>query len=402
MAVVSELSAQCSIAPSSGERALEWDEIFTQDGPGKGLQPKGSAGWTGGDSTYSLLLPTGETAFFFSDSYVAEWPRTKGDGSVTRTPSGLRTTEVNCFPPHCDPPASTFVARNSVVVLDAQRTKMRTLVGERDARGFSTSYFKEPAADRYYWMGDARLIKGKAVVFLHEFDPKLAFKGAAVAQLNAKTLRIERQLPIKGMPNLDVHWGTSMLEESGWLYVYGKGARGGKKQVFVARVKADMSLDKLADASGWSAWDGSKWTSGLSKAEPVIAADDSVSDEFNIVRVNIDGRPTYIFAGMDTKVPFGKWRDITLYSACSPQGPFEGKHVVYRTPEAESTIVPGLPEGERLKEPLVVYNPHIHPQFTRDGRLLISYNINRSHNEDMIYIDGYRPRFVWVSVAGLR
>ena len=108
-----------------------------------------------------------------------------------------------------------------------------------------------------------------------------------------------------------------------------------------------------------------------------------------------------MLAAIDTTVPFGSWRDITLYSSCSPEGPFTGKHVVYAMPESGSFTVPGMPPGIRLKEHLVVYNPHIHSQFSGSGRILISYNINRSNNSDSVYIDGYRPRFVYIPIAGL-
>jgi hypothetical protein len=71
-------------------------------------------------------------------------------------------------------------------------------------------------------------------------------------------------------------------------------------------------------------------------------------------------------------------------------------------PESNSFTVPGLSSEMKLKQHLVVYNPHIHPQFSRDGRVLISYNINRTHNDDTIYIDGYRPRFIYVPIAGMK
>ncbi|HLA96012.1 MAG TPA: hypothetical protein VK612_09840, partial [Pyrinomonadaceae bacterium] len=131
--------AQCSIEPSPAIRSAKWDAIFTQDGPGKGLEPADTPGWTGGDSAYSLLLPNGDTAFFFSDSYIGESSKTKGDGTVTRNASGLRTTELNCFPPLCDPEASTFVARNSIVILSKDGKKLRTLVGPKNEHGLSTS-----------------------------------------------------------------------------------------------------------------------------------------------------------------------------------------------------------------------------------------------------------------------
>lgn len=407
LTIVSLLSAtsfgQCPISPSMGTKAEEWDAIFTQDGPGKGLQAAGASAWTGGDSTYSVLLPNGDTAFFFSDSYIAESPRTKGDGTVSRSATGLRTTEINCPSPICDPPASTFIARNSIVVLDKSRTRMRLLAGPKSANGLSSSYFKDPADGLNFWMGDAIMLAKKRIfVFLHKFDSKLAFHGSTIAQLNPKSLAIEKQIDVTGFPSMDIHWGTAMIVDGAWLYIYGKGARNGKKQVFVARMKANASFDELSASASWSAWNGKSWTSGLQNAEPIIPSNDSISDEFNVVRANINGRPTFVFAGIDTTAAWGSWRDITLYSSCSPQGPFTGKHVVYAMPESNSFTVPGLAPDVKLKEHLVVYNPHIHKQLSDHGRLLISYNLNRTHNADTIYIDGYRPRFIYVPIAGLK
>jgi hypothetical protein len=344
----------------------------------------------------------------FSDSYIGESPKTKGDGTVTRSATGLRTTEINCLPPICDPPASSFSARNSIVVLGKSRKRMRLIAGPKNENGISTSYFRDPKDGLNFWMGDAILLaksglqKQRLFVFLHKFDPKLAFHGSAVAQLNPGTLAIEKQIDVSGFPSMNIHWGTAMIVDGPWLYIYGKGVRDGKKQMFVARTKADVSIDELASTANWSVWNGSSWTSTLQKAEPVIPPNDSISDEFNVVRLNINGRLTYVFAGIDTTAPWGSWRDITLYSSCSPQGPFTGKHVVYAMPESNSFTLPGLAPAVKLKEHLVVYNPHIHLQFSESGRLLISYNLNRSHNADTIYIDGYRPRFIYVLIAGLK
>lgn len=406
-----EHAAQCLIDPSPAVKAAEWDAVFTQDGPGKGLEPKGAPGWTGGDSTYSLLLPNGDTAFFFSDSYIGEWPKTKGDGTVTRgkrAASSLRTTEKNCFPPICEPFASVFGARNSIVILSRDRKRLTTLVGPKDDKGLSTSYFKEPAEGLNYWMGDVILLPDSAkqnsriLVFLHKFDAKLAFHGAAIAQLNAKTLAIEKLIEVRGLPGLDIHWGTAMVAENDTLFIYGKGTRDGKKLAFIARTEAGATIDRIADASTWTAWNGTEWSGKPGSAASIIPAGDSISDEFSVVRFPIDGKPTYLLAGIDTTVPFGSWRDITLYSSCSPEGPFLGKHVVYAMPESGSFTVPGMLAGWRLKSHLVVYNPHIHSQFSGDGRILISYNINRSHNVDSVFIDGYRPRFIYVPIAGLK
>ena len=96
------LFAQCVITPSTGMPSKTWDDIFTQNGPGTGLEPAGSPGWTGADSTYSILLPNGDSAFLFSDSYIGKWPAIKGDGTVSVDKNGLRTTAINCKPPICD------------------------------------------------------------------------------------------------------------------------------------------------------------------------------------------------------------------------------------------------------------------------------------------------------------
>jgi hypothetical protein len=400
--------AQCPIAPSTGVGSSEWDGVFTQDGPGKGLEPAGSPGWTGGDSTYSILLPNGDTAFFFSDSYIAESPRMNGDGTISRDAAGLRTTKLNCFPPICDPAASVFKARNSIVILNRRRTSLKTLVGKKDGSGLSTSYFAEPGPGFCYWMGDSILRKsGKRkkdsiVVFLHKFDSKLAFHGAAVAQLDVETLAIEKQNELKNLSSNNIHWGTGLLLNGEHLYIYGKGTQWNKKQVFIARTGAHATFEELSDVLKWQVWDGRSWGTGLEKAASIIPTGDSVSDEFNVVRVSISGRSIFILAALDTTVPFGSWKDITLYSSCAPEGPFAGKHVVYTAPESGSFSVPGLAPSERLKEGLVVYNPHIHPQLSEPGSLLISYNINRRHNADSIYIDGYRPRFISVPIAGLK
>ncbi|MEO8573333.1 MAG: hypothetical protein ABI481_05135, partial [Pyrinomonadaceae bacterium] len=317
-------------------------------------------------------------------------------------------TEINCPAPICDPPASSFIARNSIVVLDKARTHMRLLAGPKNENGLSTSYFRDPAGGLNFWMGDAILLgkggkaKQRLFVFLHKFDPKLAFHGAAIAELDPKTLAIRKTIVINKLPNLSIHWGTAMIEDKGQLYIYGKGTRAGRKQMFVARTNSDVPIERLSDVSNWTAWNGQSWSSDLTAVMPIIPETDGISDEFNVVRFQINGRMTYMFAGIDSTVPWGSWRDITLYSSCSPQGPFTGKHVVYAMPESNSFTLPGLTPGIKLREHLVVYNPHIHSQFSGSGRLLISYNLNRTHNADTIYIDGYRPRFIYVPIAGLK
>ena len=98
LSVVPAVVAQstCTVNAGSGTPDSTFNAVATQNGPGTGNEPSGAPGWTGADSTYSVLLPNGNTAFFFSDSYVGQSPALSGDGTVTTNSSGLRTRVPNC------------------------------------------------------------------------------------------------------------------------------------------------------------------------------------------------------------------------------------------------------------------------------------------------------------------
>jgi len=88
----SSLSAQtCTVNASVGTPDAVFDAVWTQNGPGTVNEPGGGPGWTGADSTYSIILPNGDSAFFFSDSYIGESPTVSGDGTVSTDANGLRT-----------------------------------------------------------------------------------------------------------------------------------------------------------------------------------------------------------------------------------------------------------------------------------------------------------------------
>jgi hypothetical protein len=50
------------------------------------------------------------------------------------------------------------------------------------------------------------------------------FHGAAIAQLNPKTLAIEKQIDVSGFPSMEIHWGTAMIVDGASLYIYGQGS----------------------------------------------------------------------------------------------------------------------------------------------------------------------------------
>ena len=424
-AIAQPTSAQtCDLDFRAGTPDAVFDSMFTQDGPGFGLEPVGSPGWTGGDSTYSIELPNGDTAFFFSDSYVGEFPRFAGDGSVTTNANGLRTREANCFPPLCDPPTVLYRAHNSIVVRSRQTGVLTTFVGPKDVAGYSTSYLSPPAGvatGRFFWMGESTVVQVDAAgtkklwVFLLEFDNSWAYHGTSIAQLSLPSLAIETIQPLLNVPgSTTVNWGSALLLdgtgfETSTLYIYGMGRSAAQKRPFLARTTMTASLLDVANATNWTVWDGSGWNADQAAAAPLIGnagdpnnAADSISDEYSVKRLNTNSGSSIVLVGMDTTPIFGAWKDITVYTACGPQGPFSEKTIVYSTPETGSNSVAGMLPGQALAGNMFTYNPHLHPQFTTKGKLLISYNTNAGKSQDLLFADTYRPRFIRVPVRGLR
>lgn len=418
------LAQTCSLDVRAGTSNSQFDSIFTQDGPGLGLEPAGSPGWTGADSTYSIQLPNGDTAFFFSDSYIGESPTLTGDGTVTTDANGLRTRVANCGAPLCDPPTNLYHAHNSVVVRNAVTGALTTLTGPADlTNGYATSYFAPPGAaatGHFFWMGDSAVVQTDAAstkklwVFLLEFDNSWTYYGSSIAQLSLPSMQIELIQPIGNLPTSSyVNWGSALWLDGSFgnytLYIYGMKMTGTQKRPYLAKTTAAGSLLDVANSANWTYWNGSSWSASLLDAAPVIGnaadpnnASDSISDEFSVKKLQTSTGSSYVLVGMDTTAPFGAWRDITLYTACRPQGPFSAKTVVYSAPEAGSNQVPGMLPGQTLAGTILVYNPHVHPQFRTKGKLLISYNINAAKSQDLLFADTYRPRFINVPVKGLR
>lgn len=415
--------AQCEISVGKGKPAEDWNQTFTRN----------DSGWTGADSTISLELPNGDTAFFFSDSFIAETPAMPGDGRVYINENGLRLREPNCLPPICGPkPEHIHYVYNSIVVRSKDGKNLKTLTGEKDKNGYSTAYFKPKSDDPnvMYWLGEPTIVdvKGekKIWIFLNEwrvarpFDKKffIEFKGQAIAQLNVETLAIESINPLKNLVDEGV-WGIATWLDGKDLYIYGmknteeiKNVKKSTvnlvdkyKKLYIAKTDASKGLEFVADEKNWRAWDGKKWVKDLRKRASIIPEKDSISDELSIKRLNINGKPTFVMVTFDTSLGYADWKNLYLYSACEPNGPFNNKQFVYETPTAGLTKLPGMTESQSLQSGLSVYNPHIHPQFTENGALLLSYNSNLPFGAkpgDSIYADFYKPRFVRVPIEGLK
>jgi hypothetical protein len=448
------LAQTCTVQAGAGVPDVTFDQGFTQNGPGqvgpngRVMEPANLLGWTGGDSMYSVFLPmTGETVFFFSDSYIGQAPPLVGDGTALTGPTGLRARAVNCTPTFgCYPATNLYHAHNSIVVRDLFGTKLRTIAGPVSADGYSTSYFTPATTGHFYWVADSVLGVDdhgapKVFTFLMEWDGSLNYHGAAIAQLSVPSLHIDSIQPIVNDPASDpVHWGVSArleLTSAGLtLYIYGiedyvpyppfSFVR--YRMPHIARVNLRLGLTGVADAGNWEVFSQSSgWVSDILASSRLIGAasdpnnaNDSIGEMFTVKKIHSSVGTTYLLVSQDTNPnttitvdnlpppPSGPGpvflitaKDIVLYSACPPEGPFSAKQVVYSTPETQAAAVPGMVPGQALNGHLWTYGQGAHPQFTKDSRLLISYSINSDDSGDLIYADAYRPRFIRVPIPGL-
>jgi hypothetical protein len=93
----------------------------------------------------------------------------------------------------------------------------------------------------------------------------------------------------------------------------------------------------------------------------------------------------YVLVTQESNLVFNP--QFVAYVADSPTGPFTGPVDLFTAPE-------GLPGSRQL----IVYDAKLHPEIARDGKLLVSYNVDTLNRADT-YADArlYRPRFVEVS-----
>lgn len=176
----------------------------------------------------------------------------------------------------------------------------------------------------------------------------------------------EKIIPIPCSMENQVHYGNAILEEKDYTYVYG-----------AKESKPHVARFKTGDAEGpWEFYTGTVWSS--SPTESVPMPDLKVSEQFSIIKI----KNKYILI---TQTGVSLSPEIYSFVSDKPYGSWSRKTLLYTTP---------LPEGNKN---LFTYNAMAHPQFIKDGKLLISYNTNSFVLEDHFRdADIYRPRFIWV------
>ncbi|WP_437046383.1 DUF4185 domain-containing protein [Streptomyces sp. enrichment culture] len=333
--------------------------------------------WTGGDGSHSVRLPDGRLLWLFSDTFL---------GTVHRPPNPVGES-------YAWRDTTAPMVRNSAVLM-------------RDGRLESTlpaPVFPDPAPGRWRWPVAARVEARspgspeqvvKVLLWVRQDGQHPWIYGVPVATevatLSLPDLRLESVVTVLDQqqvadPSRRVLFGTTLVEEDGWTYVFGgddgRPAARPASHAYVARVPDGG----LGDPAAWEFWDGSRWQT---RARPGPVLGDGrrtgVGSAFSVAR---DGG-TYVLFTMAAGAE--GLTTVASYWACSPTGPWHG-------PAHELT--PALPA-----DGTAAYNPQTHPELSGDGRLVLSYDVNWLEMSQAAVMLGrnvslYRPRFLTVRLG---
>lgn len=329
----------------------ELTETFTRYGDEAGE-------WTGGDSTYSIPLRGGRTAWVFSDTFLGEV-----------APDGSR-------------PLDSPFLNNSFVVQD-RRGDLSTVTGP-DQTSLIGQPTDEPAG--WYWVGDGLQTRRGDVQLVAlrfwyggggAFD--FGWESNHLATFDGRTLELESLTDLPSEAGVQwASWIDQAERGERYTYVYGVADGGAVKSMHIARVRG-------TDLTGrWEYWTGAGWSAAETDSVAVL---DGVANEYSVTRY----RDGYLLITQDTNEAFS--RNILAYTSCSPTGPFEPAGLVYEIPEVGALGSYGNPN-------VFAYNAHEHPELRTRDTLLVTYNVNSFDSGDL-YEDAsiYRPRFIEVEVG---
>lgn len=327
--------------PSGGMTAASLNAAFTGYGNTSGK-------WNGADSTASVPLPDGRVAWLFSDTFLGP---VNADGTRPRT---------------------SPMVHNSLVVQDGT-----ALV---DTRTGGTSTF--PASlvganldsqsdNAGYWVGDGT-VENTTLSVLYNHYRKTGSGGLDVALTGTSLASFDLPgLSPRSLVDLPVGattaWGSSIMVDGGYTYVYGTESTDQLKFAHLARTAAGLG-------GAWQFWTGSGWSGTEADSARLLSG---VGTAFSVRKIGAQ----YVLVTMEANLPFNP--QVVAYTADSPAGPFAGPVQLFTTPEPQ----PG--------RALITYDTRLHQELAAPGKLLVSYNVNSLASDDN-YADAsiYRPRFV--------
>ncbi|MEY4202848.1 MAG: hypothetical protein RL013_551 [Bacteroidota bacterium] len=353
------------------EPAPEWTNLFYRQ-----------SGWFGADGIFSIPLSgvekpgnagNHETLLLFSDTYIGEVENGK-------------------------PKPGNHMVNNTVAIVKGNSAHSDSIqfFYKKSPDGTPATFFvpenTPPGKKEHFWLGDGFVNQEKdntLYIFAYNievtgtgvFDFKepgvslLAIPGASQRPPFEGYRQIRTPFHINTDAAGEGNFGAGILvntRKAGAVhpdgYVYAYACTGKDKNLLAARVKPR----DFEDFTQWNFWNGSKWVPEMNESRPICNA---VSNELSVTPLP-DGRYALIFQVM------GLSDKVGMRIGNSPVGPFGPIREIWKTPE--------------MDEGLFCYNAKAHPNLSRPGELLVSYNTITLDfwNDIQKNAHIYRPRFV--------
>ena len=333
---------------------VEFDSVFCER-----LMPGLGGGITGGDGSISIDLKDGRSLFMWGDSFF-------GDVINDKRAKDTKFVIGNTF---------TIIDKNGQLKTLYSGTKENPLAFiEADQDG------KSPV---WYWPGHGFVENGILHLFMSKFhkvgEGSFGFEYLCCDyfRLDVETMKIIDKENFKAANENNVHYGHAVLPYKGEIYVYGTRADAmGMAEVHVS--KAKLINDKLVD---FSYWDGAEWQTDARKSQRIAGITKSVSEQFNVVELE----EKIALVSQDRS---GNVKDIYSFIADKPEGPFGNEKLLYKVEESGFEV-----------DSMMTYNAMVHPQYRKDGKVLMCYNVN-TYSMTKLFEKAslYQPRFIWVPV----
>ena len=350
------LAVQLSVAQ---QRSIEGEPTAVEDTviASKIMQDK--AGVTEGDGMYSILLPDGRSIFLMGDSYTGE------------VSNGRRTSGFHMY-------------RNTYHLYDNG-----TVSAICDTQGKNSSAAVPPCitdeGKEWYWPGHGFVSQGKLYIFqtlMYQGEEGMwgfRYKETHLLEYELPSMRLLRneKIPFVGSGADTIHYGMAAVTEGEYIYIYAQvDVRNDMNPIAFAYV-ARTTHEKLF--TEWEYYTGNGWSSDQNDAVTMEGTECvAISSQFNVFKLE----DKYVLLTQHKQFNSGR---VYSFIADNPWGPWYNQKLILRT-------------KEQHKKDLFTYNAMAHPQFERDGRILVTYNVNTSvFSQQAEDVTTYRPRFYWVA-----
>ncbi|MCK1798615.1 hypothetical protein MTQ01_21820 [Streptomyces sp. XM4193] len=347
--------------------------------------------WTGGDGNRSVALPDGRTLWLAADTFLDAVQA----GRTRQNPRWVR---------------------NSALVMSPDGTLEHTVLADGPS-GFFPGLATPDGREVWRWPGGGTVEPRepgsreevlRVVLWQRESaQAPWAFgmpRASEVATISLPDLKLESiesiDVPLSQNPAERVLYGTTVLTEGRWTYVFGADERTALGQAAEAHV-ARVPRGSLADRERWRYWDGEAWQREAARSEALlVGGSDSGRGATNTFSVARRGGTWLLFTA-DAGGPDGRGlTHVASYWACSPQGPWYGP---------SDALTPPLPKGAEGRRALA-YNPQAHGDLDSGGgdgaedQLVLGYDVNVPDQVSAVHedVELYRPRFVTLRLGERR